>query len=177
VGSAQPKEASSCCRPKKKAAKYAKERARGKLKPNNISNGVVSDQFVSESTANVEAFKSAYESVSLGQMAADLADEVSLSVKGGGFDFSKIATDVNDSFRKYCGIQKTNPVRFDEAAEQDLNTEDEDDPKADLGACAAIDDAIECSIPGASKWDKQSMAPAQPDFEGYLKVKERSKHV
>ena len=154
-------------RAKKKAAKYAKERARAKLKPNNISDGVVSDQFVSESTANVEAFKSAYESVSLGQMAFDLADEVSLSVKGGGFDFSKIATDVNDSFRKYCGIQTTNPVPFDEVAEQDINTEDEDDPKGDFGACAVIDDAMECSIPEASKRNKQSMAPAgQPSFEG-----------
>jgi hypothetical protein len=148
--------------------KYAKERARAKSKPNNISNGVVSDQFVSESTANVEAFKSAYEAVSLGQMAADLADEVSLSVKGGGFDFQKIATDVNDSFRKYCGIQPSNSVPFDEAAVQDINTEDEDDPKGDLGACGAeIDDAMECSSPGKSKWDKHSMAPAgQPSFEG-----------
>jgi hypothetical protein len=155
-------------RAKKKAAKYAKERARAKIKPNNISNGVVSDQFVSESTANVEAFKSAYEAVSLGQMAADLADEVSLSVKGGGFDFQKIATDVNDSFRKYCGIQPSNSVPFDEAVVQDINTEDEDDPKGDLGACGAeIDDAMECSSPGKSKWDKHSMAPAgQPSFEG-----------
>jgi hypothetical protein len=152
-------------RAKKKATNYAKERVRAKLQPNNISDGVVSDQFVSESTANIEAFKSAYESVSLGQMAADLADEVSLSVKGGGFDFSKIAVDVNDSIRNYYGFQTSNPVHFDEAAEQDINTEDEDDPK-DLGACAVIDDTKEHSIP-MSKWDKQSMAPAgQPSFEG-----------
>jgi hypothetical protein len=157
-------------RAKKNAAKNAKERARAKIKPNNISDGVVSDQFVSESTANVEAFKSAYESVSLGQMAADLADEVSLSVKGGGFDFQRIATDVNDSFREYWGIQPSNPVPLDDdAAEQDNNTEDDDDPKGDLGACGAdIDDAMECSSPGTSKWDKHSsMAPAgQPSFEG-----------
>jgi hypothetical protein len=148
-------------RAKKKAAKYAKERARAKLRPDNISNGVVSDQFVSESTTNVEAFKSAYESVSLGQMAADLADEVSLSVNGGGFDFQRIATDVNDSFRKYCGIKTSGPVPVDEA----VNTEDEDDPNGD-GACSAIDDAMECSVAGKNKWDKH-MAPAgQASFEG-----------
>jgi hypothetical protein len=155
---------------KKKAIKYAKEKARAKRKPDYISNGVVSDQFVSESTTNVEAFKSAYEAVSLGQLAADLADEVSLSVNGGGFDFQKIAIDVNDSFRKYCGIKTSNAAPFDDAAEADhtVNTEDEDDPKGDLGAaCANIDDAMEFSTTGKSKWNKHPMAPAgQASFEG-----------
>jgi hypothetical protein len=90
-------------------------------------------------------------------------------VKGGGFDFQKIATDANDSFRKYCGIQTSDPAPFDEAAEAelDIKTEDADDPKGDFAAaCAAIDDTMDCSLAEKNQWGN-SMAPAgQASFEG-----------
>jgi hypothetical protein len=151
-------------RDKKKAAKYAREKARAKNNPESISNGVVSDQFVSESTANVEAFKTAYEAVSLVQIATDLADEVSLSVNGSGFDFQKIAIDVNDSIRQYCGLKRPDSRPCDGAADVD-DIEDED---VDLGGCAGIDNPMEFSGPVKKSWEnKPCIAPAgQPSFEG-----------
>jgi hypothetical protein len=80
---------------------------------------------------------------------------------------SKIATDVNDSFRKYW--HSRNESQYVLVGRLRRDHTEEEDGKADLWACTC-DDAISVLFRGI-KWDKQSMAPAgQPDFEGYLKV-------
>jgi hypothetical protein len=64
---------------------------------NNSKKGdVVTDYFVSESSSNLEALKSAYEAVSLHQIAMDLTDEVSVATN---VDLKKIASNFNDSLR------------------------------------------------------------------------------
>ena len=54
---------------------------------------VVTEYFVSESSSNLEALKSAYEAVSLHQLALDLTDEVSVATK---VNLRKIASDLNE---------------------------------------------------------------------------------
>ena len=57
---------------------------------------VVTESFVSESSSNLEALKSAYEAVSLHQIAMDLTDEVSVATN---VDLKKIASNFNESLR------------------------------------------------------------------------------
>jgi hypothetical protein len=54
---------------------------------------VVTEYFVSESASNLEALKSAYEAVSLHQIAMDLTDEVSIATN---VDLKKIASNLNE---------------------------------------------------------------------------------
>lgn len=55
---------------------------------------IVSDRFVSESNANVDAFATSLQAMSLGQIANDLTEEVTSTVLH-GVDFSKISSDLN----------------------------------------------------------------------------------
>lgn len=55
---------------------------------------IISDRFVSESNTNVEAFASSLQSMSLGQLANDLTEEVASTVFQ-GVDLSKLSSDLN----------------------------------------------------------------------------------
>jgi hypothetical protein len=58
---------------------------------------IVAEEFVSESNANVEAFKSAYQSLSLEQIAHDLKEEVAGSVLNvQALNLKKLAKDLNE---------------------------------------------------------------------------------
>lgn len=159
---------------RRRARKATNGRFRKDMELEPLPNGIFSEKFFSQSATEMEAFKTAYESMSIGQMAADLADEMSLSVKGTPLDLTKMSTEVNDSIRKYCGIKPTEDLPkcddlvspFDsEDTAADGETVATDDRKLNLSACAVLEEAID-SPTDSGIWDKPCPAPAgQPSFE------------
>ena len=79
---------------------------------------IIADEFVAESNFNTDAFKSAYQSLSLEQIANDLKEGVAGTLYIPGLDFSKLSRDLNkgmsaatESLSKFVGNEAQSPSK------------------------------------------------------------------
>jgi hypothetical protein len=79
---------------------------------------MIADEFVAESNSNADAFKIAYQSLSLEQMANDLTEGVAGTLNIPGLDFSKLSRDLNkgmsaatESLSKLVGKESRSPSK------------------------------------------------------------------
>jgi hypothetical protein len=62
---------------------------------------MIADEFVAESNLNTDAFATAYQSLSLGQIANDFKEGVTGTLNIPGLDFSKLSRDLTESLSKF----------------------------------------------------------------------------
>jgi hypothetical protein len=79
---------------------------------------MIAEEFVAESNSNADAFKTAYQSLSLEQIAHDLKEGVTGTITIPGLDFSKLSRDLNEgmsaatgSLSKLVGKKSISPSR------------------------------------------------------------------
>ena len=156
----------------------------------------VPDEFIDESSSNMDVFKRAFESVGLAQIASDWAGEVTMA----GLDITRLAKNMNSRVQSFKGGKKwaapgscthRGDVPFDEEdvaieveyledSVVDVSFEEDTHNIRDLGGCALVDDAVEDDTTWdddtklRSRVDSQQAPTGQPSFEHPPSNKTRS---